>query len=64
MGVYAMKNSHKEMEQLVPGSDAGIALLRMNPSDRLPRYKENPLKIGDDISEKMKAKIRSIGLPK
>lgn len=58
-----MAHTSNEFTELVPASDAELALLRMPQKARLPRYKPNSLHIGEDCDASVKALIRSIGLP-
>jgi hypothetical protein len=56
-----MTSFEDELDELIPRSDAGIALSRMPAAERLPKYAPNSLKLGPDLPEDVKAEIRKIG---
>ncbi len=59
-----MTKLSKELAELAPVTAAEMALLRMPRSERLPKYKRNSLRVGEDCSIEVKNLIRSNGLPK
>ncbi len=53
----------EELRALIPQTDAGLALSRMKPEDRLPRYSPNGPAKGKVLSEALQKLILGVGQP-
>ncbi|MDB5190361.1 MAG: hypothetical protein JWN49_687 [Parcubacteria group bacterium] len=58
-----MNLSEAEFDEFISPSDAATAMMRMPPSERLPKFREHPCPTSADadLPEEAKDALRSIG---
>lgn len=58
-----MEISPAQFHELLPPTDAHVALKRMPKEERLPKFRSNSLNITVDLSDDVKGALQYVGRP-